>query len=116
MNCLSCGFKNPMTVGYCQQCGARMDLTADEIQASLVHKKKGERRASAEEYSTHALVFGVVVLLIALTAFVMSGGAPEKAYVVPSVSSGVGYMELEESLTAELKPLLIPVEPGEDGR
>ena len=110
MNCLSCGFKNPMTVRYCQGCGARLDLTIEEIQASLVAKKRGEKLGSAEESGFQMLVFGSAVLLFAITVFFMVGTAPDDSYFIPSASNGSRYVEVEYTVKKEMNKMPIPLD------
>lgn len=116
MNCLSCGHKNPATVGYCQKCGGRMDLTADEIQAALVEKAKGERQKDTEFWARQSLVFSLILVLITLTLLVLAGGAPEQSYYVPSASNGAGYVEVKYDPNLSLPKLQLPVEPRRKGR
>lgn len=110
MNCLVCGFKNPMTVRYCQGCGARLDLTADEIQASLIQKKRGEKIDSAEQSGVQALVFGSAALLLGITVFVLVPEAPDDTYFIPSASNGSRYVEVEYTVKKEMNKMPIPVD------
>lgn len=110
MQCLTCSHKNPATVSYCQRCGAKMALTADEISASLVEKAKGEIAQSTEYYARQALVFSAVVLLVMITLLVLSSGAPEDSYHIPSASNGAKYVSIEYPLTFELPKLQISID------
>lgn len=109
MNCLACGHNNPATVTFCQRCGGKLDLTADEISASLLEKAKGEQAKSAAFYARRTLVFAVVLLLTAITVFVLSGGAPEEAYHSPSISTGAKYLQYEYKIEKKVEPLEIPI-------
>jgi len=110
MNCLKCRHKNPGTVGYCQRCGARLDFTADEIQAALVSDARQEVVADTGFWSRRALFLAVTVFLLSLTAFILSTGAPEGAYHVPSSAQNARYLEVEARIDAELPKALIPLE------
>jgi uncharacterized membrane protein YvbJ len=116
MNCPSCGNKNPATVSYCQRCGSRMDLTADEIQASLVEKAKGEIIQSTEFYARQSLMFAVVLLLFALTMLVLASGAPKETYYVPSMSREVKYLQVTNPINIDVQKLVVPLEPRRRGR
>ncbi len=116
MNCPTCGSKNPATIAYCQRCGSRMDLTADEIRQALVEKAKGEIIQSTEYYARQSLVFAVVLLLIALTLLVLAGGAPQDSYYVPSMSGGVKYLKANYAVGTEIPKLVVPLEPRRRGR
>ena len=88
MRCIGCGHENPATVSYCQKCGQHMDLTAEEIRAALVEKAKAETARHTEWYARQSLIFAIVLFLIALTALVATGGAPEDRHFIPSASQG----------------------------
>lgn len=105
MNCLSCGHNNPATVTYCQRCGGKLDLTADEISASLFDKAKGEQQKSTSFYARQALIFAVLLFLLAITVFVVSGGAPEQAYHVPSTATGAKYLKYEVKVDRKISGL-----------
>ena len=109
MNCISCGHNNPATGAYCQKCGGKLDLTADEISASLFEKAKGEQQKSTEYYARQALFFGVVMFLIAVVVFAVSGGAPEEGYHVPSAASGAKYLKYEYQVKKTLPIVDIPI-------
>ena len=109
MNCLACGHKNPNTIGYCQKCGGRMDLTADEIHDALMEKARNEVVETTEHYARQSLIFAVVILMIMFTLLILSGGAPEDAYYIPSVSNGATHVQLENfEMGIELDMLRIP--------
>jgi hypothetical protein len=110
MNCLKCNYRNPGTIAYCQKCGAKMDFTADEIAGSLVEKAREETARSTEHYAKHTLTFAAVIFLVAVTVFVLSLGAPEEAYYIPSLSRGAEHVKVEYKVSPELKRLSIPYE------
>jgi len=109
MNCLSCRHSNPATVTYCQRCGTKLDLTADEISASLFEKAKGEQAKSTAYYTRQALIFSIVLFLISLTLFVLSGGAPEDAVHVPSLSGGAKYLKYDYKVEKPIERVEIAV-------
>lgn len=109
MHCLSCGYKNPATVAYCQRCGQKLALTADEIRASLHDRVAGERRASAETNARQLLFFVAVVFLLIMTLFFTAGSAPEGGAVVPSASLGARYADVTYRVEAPIEKMLVPV-------
>ncbi len=116
MNCPSCGNKNPSTVAYCQRCGSRMDLTADEIREALVQKAKGEIVQSTEFYAKQSLMFAVILLLITLTLLVLASGAPEESHYIPSVSGSTKYLKVEYTVNIDMPKLVVPLEPRRRGQ
>ncbi len=116
MNCPTCGNNNPSTMAYCQRCGSRVDLTADEIRAALVEKAKGEILKSTEFYARQSVVFAVVLVLVTLTLLVLSTGAPVGSYYVPSMSTGAGYLKVSNPVSIPMQPLVVPLEPRRRGR
>lgn len=110
MKCPSCAHNNPSTVGFCVRCGGKMDLTADEIHDALVQKARVEIVQSSEFYAKQSLVFSVVIFLIMVTLLVLSAGAPEGEYFMPSVSANVKYLEVDHQAKQDTDPLLIPLE------
>lgn len=110
MNCIRCRHKNPSAVGYCQRCGAKLDFTADEIQAALVSDAREEVVADTGFWARRALFLSITLFLLALTAFVLSTGAPEGAYYVPGAAQNARYLEVETRIQTELPKSLIPLE------
>ena len=110
MNCLKCRHKNPGTISYCQRCGARLDFTADEIQAALVSDAREEVVADTGFWARRALFLAVTLFLLAITALVLSTGAPEGAYYVPASSRNARYLDVETRVATELPKALIPLE------
>lgn len=98
MNCPRCGAKTSASIPYCNGCGSKLDLTADEIRSSLVEKAHEERLQSKEYYAKQALFFSVVVFLIAVTLFVMAGGEVRQAYPIPSALHGTRYAAVRYSV------------------
>lgn len=109
MNCLTCGFRNPETVSYCQKCGKKLDYTADDIREALVEKAKQETAKSTEFYARQSLIFAIVLFLIAMTAFVVSKGAPTDTYFIPSAANGANYVKVDYTFQAPNPPLKIAV-------
>ncbi|HZE97886.1 MAG TPA: hypothetical protein VE981_12735, partial [Planctomycetota bacterium] len=79
MNCPKCNYRNPGTIAYCQKCGGKLDFTADQIAGSLVETAREETAASTEFYAKQSLTFAAVLLLLSVTLYVLSLGAPEQA-------------------------------------
>jgi hypothetical protein len=96
MNCLRCQHNNPATILYCQKCGQKLDLTADEISGALMQKAQDERVKSTEFYAKQALFFSILIFVVALTLVILAGGAPSEVYAIPSATSGAKYVELGE--------------------
>lgn len=87
-----------------------MDFTADEIAGSLVEKAREETAANTEHYAKHTLTFAAVLFLLSLTLFVLSLGAPEESYHIPSVSRGAKYLKVEFTLEPQIPKLTVPLE------
>lgn len=117
MNCLQCGHDNPATLSYCQKCGGKLDLTADQISASLFEKKKGEQQKSTEFYARQSLYFAIVAFLIGLAIYVLSGGAPQagepgEPYHIPSATHGGRHLRHEYKVDKPVPRADLPF-PGE---
>lgn len=110
MNCPGCAHDNPATVAYCQRCGGRMDLTADDISASLAQEREGEAAIDVAYKVRRLLVGSVIFFLLAMTVYVFSGKAPQEAYYVPSVSNGGEYLQYHYPVPSRMDRLEIPVE------
>ncbi len=110
MNCPGCSHDNPGTITYCQRCGGRLDLTADDITASLAEERKGEAAVDAAYKARRFLVGSVIFFLLALTVYVYAGKAPQEAYHVPSVSNGGEYLEYRYAVESRMDRLEIVVE------
>lgn len=110
MKCLRCGFRNAATVGYCQKCGAKIDLTVDEIQDALVDKARGEQAASTAHYAQQSLFFAVVIFMFVLTVFVLTGGTRSDVSALPSIVGGTRHVEVDYRIgdRLELPKGLVP--------
>lgn len=116
MNCPACGQANPSTGMYCQRCGSRMDLTADEIREALIQKAKGEILKSTEFYARQSLSFAVVILLIMVTLLVLASGAPDGTDYLPSMAPTARYLTVSHAVKVEIPKLVVPLEPRRRGR
>ena len=108
MNCLKCHYKNPGTMAYCQKCGARMDFTADEISGSLVETAREETARNTEYYAKQSMMFSAIILLLTVTLFVLSLGAPEESYYIPALSKGAEHVKVEFKMEPDIPKLSIP--------
>lgn len=114
MRCLTCQFENSGTAAFCKKCGAKLDLTVDEIAASLVENQKNQKKKQTEYWMRQSLFFSAVAFVAALTLFFFSGGGPEATYYVPAASRKSEYVKLESKfdpstlLKRPLFPLLKP--------
>lgn len=107
MDCLHCGHRNPATGAYCQRCGQKLDLTAEEIRETLVHREKQKSERDTEYNATMFLIFSIVLFVLSLTAFVATGGAPENTYFIPSCSANSDYVQVPNPIGRPVPPLLI---------
>jgi hypothetical protein len=87
-----------------------MDFTADEIRSALVEKARGEVVEQTGYHAKRLLVLAVVLFLMSVTFWVLSGGAPEDAYYVPSIGNGAKYVEVEAKIDPQLPRLSVPLE------
>ena len=108
MNCIQCSFNNPATVVYCQRCGQKIDLTADEIQASILNKAKGEQAATSEDNSRQMLFFAVVMFAIALTLLLAVGSVPEGRKSIPSAVSEADFVKVVYKFEPKVEKALVP--------
>jgi hypothetical protein len=108
MNCLQCNNTNPATVQYCQRCGAKLNLTADEIRDTLIQRVEVERAGKTAQNARQGLVFGIVVFLVAVTLFLAVGKAPSGALHLPSASKDAGYVEIRYRYEPDIPKLLVP--------
>lgn len=111
MNCLQCGYDNPATGLFCKSCGAKLDLSADEIESALVEKQKGEKKKATEYWMRQSLFLSIVLFVAAMTFYIVTGGAPEGTYFTPSATKGsssvrlVPTFDIEPSIEKPLLPL-----------
>ena|SRR6185436_310503 len=109
MKCLKCRHDNPATIQYCQKCGVKLDMTADEIGAALVEKAQGERRVTTEHYAKQSLFFAGMLFVLSLTLFLLSGGAPEEVHAIPSAAGGSKYVEIGWRFDPPFERALVPL-------
>lgn len=110
MQCILCGHKNTGGVIYCQGCGQKLDMTADEIQHYYAQKARTEKRQEAEYHAFRLLVFSVVFLLIAITLKVMAGDIPENTSYVPSATKRTDFTRVDYDPNPPIREILIPLE------
>jgi hypothetical protein len=79
---------------YCQKCGGKLDLTADEIRDALIEKAQHEKIKTTEFYAQQSMFFSILIFVIALTMVVLAGGAPDDVEAVPSATNGARYVEV----------------------
>lgn len=110
MNCIQCQNPNPATVQFCQRCGARLNLTADEIRDTFIERASQERADKTSQNARQALVFGIVLFVASLTLFIAAGSPPEGAVHLPSSAEGARYGEFEYRYEPEVQKALVPYE------
>ena len=110
MNCLQCQNPNPATVQFCQRCGARLNLTHDEIRDSLIEKASQERADKTAQNARQLLVLGIILFVGALTLFFAAGSPPEGALHLPSASENAGYGDFDYPYEPGMKKALVPFE------
>lgn len=110
MQCIECGHKNPGAVLYCQKCGVKLDLTADELHKFYAEKVHDEKLKATEQYAQRTLSFALVVLVIAMLVMLFSGGTPRGAYFVPSATVGSEYIKEPNYFNPEIQKMRIPLE------
>ena len=108
MNCLQCNHPNPATVQYCQQCGARLDLTQEEIRDTLIGRAHKERADKTAQNAKQALTFGIVLFLVGLTLFLAVGTPPVGAMYLPSASAGAEFVEIKYKYEPVLEKAVVP--------
>ena len=109
MNCIECQHPNPATVQYCQQCGARLNLTADEIHESLVQKESQARADKTVLDARRLLVFGVILFVASVTLFFAAGKADEGATHLPSAAESAKYAEFDYKYVPDVSKALVPI-------
>jgi uncharacterized membrane protein YvbJ len=109
MQCIKCEFKNPGTVLYCQKCGEKMDMTADEVAVFYQQKIREERRQNMQAYAFRSLVLAVIIFLISLTFMIVAGGEPPNTSYIPSAVKGSESLKVDYRVGTKLEPLLIPL-------
>lgn len=109
MQCIKCNHKNPGSVLYCQKCGNKMDMTADEIQLFYEQKVRSERREAMRTYAVRSLILSGVFFIIALTVLVMAGGEPPATSYIPSAVKDTEFLRYQYRVVPKLEPMLIPI-------
>jgi uncharacterized membrane protein YvbJ len=110
VQCFHCGNKNTGGVIYCIKCGAKLDMTADEIQSFYAQKVRDEKKQAAEHHARRLLYFSVVLLLISITFMVMAGGVTKESSYIPSASLNAEFVKVRYEIEPEIRPLFIPEE------
>jgi len=110
MNCIQCQNPNPATVQFCQRCGARLNLTADEIRDTLIERASQERADKTAQNAKQMLVFGIITLIASLTLFFAAGSAPEGAVHLPSAAENANYGDFEYRFEPVMEKALVPYE------
>ncbi len=108
MRCIGCKHENPATVSYCQRCGTKLNLTADEIRDSILQNAQGERAATTEDNARKLLGFGVFLLVIAVSLYVAVGSVPKGRVYVPSAADGADYVKLQWKYETKMDRALVP--------
>src|SRR5688500_10275018 len=110
MNCIQCSNPNPATVQFCQRCGARLNLTADEIRDTLIERASMERQDKTSANARQALVFGIILFVAAVTLYIAAGKPAEGAVHLPSISESAGYGDYEYRYEPSVSKALVPFE------
>jgi len=69
-----------------------------------------ETAQNTEHYAKHTLTLAAILFLLAVTAFVLSLGAPEESYYIPALSKGAEHVKVEFKMSPEIKKLSVPYE------
>jgi hypothetical protein len=110
MNCIQCNNPNPATVQYCQRCGSKLNLTADEIRDTLIERAGQERADKTSANARQILVFGIILFVAALTLFIAAGPPPEGAVHMPSAAEGAKYAEFKYRYEPDVSKARVPFE------
>ena len=108
MKCLQCRHENPATVVYCQRCGKKLDMTADEIRDSIMEGVAGERAAGTEENMRNTLAFGVLLFVLGVSLFIAVGSVPEGRVYVPSAAESGDYVKINWRFEPKMDRALVP--------
>lgn len=103
MICLNCKKQTPDTEVHCRNCGVRLDLTFDEIQAKLGKQIHSEQQDKTEEFTRWVLLI-VVVLTCSGMIFKSFWTKPPVTTVTPGY---VPAKTIQPSWTPLQKPLII---------
>ena len=110
MECPGCGSNNPLSVTFCQTCGANLNMDADQIAVSFREKAKGDAVESTAHTMKNMLMFGVAMFFLSLTLYVMSDGVPMGTYhQIPSSANGAKHVEVRYELEVDFPALPIPL-------
>lgn len=110
MQCFHCGSKNSGGVLHCIKCGAKLDMTADDIQRFYAQKVRDEKKRAAEYYARRLFFFSIVLLLISITFMVMAGGVLKESSYIPSASLNAEFVKVRFEIEPDIRPLFIPEE------
>jgi hypothetical protein len=97
-------------VQFCQRCGARLNLTADEIRDTLIERASQERADKTAQNARQALVFGIILFVAALTLYFAAGSPPKGAVHLPSSSENAGYGDFEYPYEPGVRKAVVPFE------
>jgi uncharacterized membrane protein YvbJ len=115
MKCLLCNFENPATVGYCKQCGKKIDLSHDEIKQALEEKAALESAKNVEYQASQFIVLAAAFFFLMLTLLVLARGLrPDDDHLVfiPAVSlhEKATYAEIPYEFMPTVEPVPLPFE------
>lgn len=110
MNCIQCQNPNPATVQYCQRCGSKLNLTADEIRDTLIERESVARADKTVVNAKQGLVFGIVMFVASLTLFIAAGSPPVGAIHLPSAAESANYGEFQYRYEPDMSKALVPYE------
>ncbi|HZN63182.1 MAG TPA: zinc ribbon domain-containing protein [Planctomycetota bacterium] len=110
MNCIQCQNPNPATVQFCQRCGARLNLTADEIRDTLIERESLARVDKTNQNAKQALFFGIVMFIASLTLYIAAGSPPRGAVHLPSAAESATYGEFQYRYEPEMSKARVPYE------
>lgn len=116
MNCIQCQNPNPATVQYCQRCGSKLNLTADEIRDTLIERESMARQDKTAANARQALMFGIILFVAGLTLFIAAGSPPEGGVHLPSASETGGYGTFEYRYEPEIPKAMVPFEVTRKGQ
>lgn len=113
MKCITCEYDNPATVTFCKGCGGKLDLSAAEIQATMIEKQKGQQEKATEYWLRQSMFLSGCAFVAALTFFIVTMRAPEGSYYVPSASKESRYIEVKPGFNSErlVERPLFPLPP-----
>lgn len=108
MECASCGFDNPVNTLYCKGCGAKMDLSPEQVRAAVQKELAYERSKAIENACRVILCFSAGILFALILVKNRNEVLPDpdlvsfvkmQALVIPN--SSLIYFEEE----AKIKPM-----------